>query len=402
MDYKVTYHDNTQAYASVSHEWKLTLRRHESGTWIFPPLAGVSYLIRQFAIDQTKISKELFGDESTLLAVDCTLSGVLQTKDNFEHELFVAIAQRFETLPATVLDMNALLRWLGSQRITLALFISGLDATLRAGNMEIFASLNRLAISNGFVSVLLTLCTDATDPEFWPAFSKYASLIQNLSIMPRKSNAEGKSFFRSLETEWGVLLSDEQKQWVEDNLDYELRCTKEVFRQVQKNPALTYDDLYALPSLEHKTQALLDNFLEDQREVILRTVFGTPITAEYDHALRYLKSIRWVGEENGKLKMTIPYVDYYIHHQDRKAAADRVATLTVKEEAAFGLLESRRNQVVTRDEIADAIWGDASAERYSDWAIDQLIHRLKAKVGTQHSSIAIRAVRGRGFILESR
>ncbi len=61
------------------------------------------------------------------------------------------------------------------------------------------------------------------------------------------------------------------------------------------------------------------------------------------------------------------------------------------------LLEER-GSVVSRDALAEAIWGDEKEFRYSDWAIDQTISRIRKKMGdTVKDSKYIKTVRGRGF-----
>lgn len=59
------------------------------------------------------------------------------------------------------------------------------------------------------------------------------------------------------------------------------------------------------------------------------------------------------------------------------------------------------NKVILREEIAQLIWGKMSADRYSDWAIDQSISRLRKKLGDNaYESTFIKTVKGRGFRYE--
>lgn len=59
------------------------------------------------------------------------------------------------------------------------------------------------------------------------------------------------------------------------------------------------------------------------------------------------------------------------------------------------------NKVISREEIAQLIWGKLSADKYSDWAIDQSISRLRKKLGDNaYESAFIKTVKGRGFRYE--
>jgi DNA-binding response OmpR family regulator len=43
-------------------------------------------------------------------------------------------------------------------------------------------------------------------------------------------------------------------------------------------------------------------------------------------------------------------------------------------------LIDNKGKVISRDEIAQAVWKEKSEEKYSDWAIDQLVRRVRQKI----------------------
>lgn len=70
--------------------------------------------------------------------------------------------------------------------------------------------------------------------------------------------------------------------------------------------------------------------------------------------------------------------------------------LTNKEEKVFDILFAKKNNLVTFDEIADAIWTKNEIdEKYSEYAITKLIERLKKKLPPN----IIHPQRGVGYIL---
>ena len=71
-----------------------------------------------------------------------------------------------------------------------------------------------------------------------------------------------------------------------------------------------------------------------------------------------------------------------------------------RELSVLQLLIDQRGVVVSRDKLADAIWGKDATFRYSDWAIDQTISRIRKKLGdNSRSPKFIKTIRGRGFKL---
>ncbi len=73
-----------------------------------------------------------------------------------------------------------------------------------------------------------------------------------------------------------------------------------------------------------------------------------------------------------------------------------VQPLTASEHTLLDLFLSHPNSLVTKDEIAENL---DSAESLSDWAIDKLVSRLRAKISTPTLLNPILTVRGKGYKL---
>ncbi|MEK7592257.1 MAG: winged helix-turn-helix domain-containing protein, partial [Patescibacteria group bacterium] len=62
------------------------------------------------------------------------------------------------------------------------------------------------------------------------------------------------------------------------------------------------------------------------------------------------------------------------------------------------LLKSREGEIVSRDDIAKALWGEGWEDRYSDWAIDQLLSSIREKMGSSRMDGQIITKKGEGII----
>lgn len=72
--------------------------------------------------------------------------------------------------------------------------------------------------------------------------------------------------------------------------------------------------------------------------------------------------------------------------------------LSGKELKIFRLLDSKKGEVVSRDDIAKAIWGDNSESEYSDWALDQSLSRLRSKLRDIGYTHTIKTLKGDGVM----
>jgi len=55
--------------------------------------------------------------------------------------------------------------------------------------------------------------------------------------------------------------------------------------------------------------------------------------------------------------------------------------------------------IITRDELGIALWGTESYDKYSDWAIDQLMSKLRKKIKDLGATTKLLTLRGRGYKL---
>lgn len=106
----------------------------------------------------------------------------------------------------------------------------------------------------------------------------------------------------------------------------------------------------------------------------------------------YLKTIKLVRENKNELTLGIPLFKYIINKE--KIAnklflkedvmffndIDISYQLTKSELRIIKLLVQNKNKLITRNEIAQKVWGANWEHKYSDWAIDRLIYRLRLKL----------------------
>ena len=70
---------------------------------------------------------------------------------------------------------------------------------------------------------------------------------------------------------------------------------------------------------------------------------------------------------------------------------------TRQEYEILRFLLSDSEKLRSRDEIGEAMWGKRSYEKYSDWAIDQVMSKIRKKLKTFGAEKTLVTVRGRGY-----
>ena len=84
--------------------------------------------------------------------------------------------------------------------------------------------------------------------------------------------------------------------------------------------------------------------------------------------------------------------------QIKEKSSKRINTdkLSSQEYQIFEYLRKKENKVVTKQSIANIIWKDIKRGKKTDWAIDQLMKRLRQKIGDK-DGMMIQTIRGRGY-----
>ncbi len=79
---------------------------------------------------------------------------------------------------------------------------------------------------------------------------------------------------------------------------------------------------------------------------------------------------------------------------------DHYENFSGQEMLVYRYLETAKGKIVSKEKIAEIIWGREWEQKYSDWALDKLISRLRKKVVALDIPEKIRVIKGKGIILE--
>lgn len=72
--------------------------------------------------------------------------------------------------------------------------------------------------------------------------------------------------------------------------------------------------------------------------------------------------------------------------------------LSDKDKKIFKLFVNQKNKLVTKDQLAQVIWGENSDEYYSDWTIDKTISRFRKRINKYGiDSQSLITIKGRGY-----
>lgn len=143
--------------------------------------------------------------------------------------------------------------------------------------------------------------------------------------------------------------------------------------------------------------------LKEREQAILRDVYkGINIPGEKRREGYYLWVTGIVSEIDGKDGVFSPLFEFYLESLgSRRQEAVVGADFTKKENLLYKFLFENKDSICEREAIIENVWPESEELGVSDWTIDRLVARLRAKLKVQKSKYNIVTVKTRGYKLTS-
>lgn len=145
-----------------------------------------------------------------------------------------------------------------------------------------------------------------------------------------------------------------------------------------------------------QSEELFASLTKAEKEIILKVSQKGVLFPDQIEKARYV----WdTGMVSGNQKRSIfsPLFNEYISKIGLPKNSS--AELTKKEHLLFTYLHKRADQLCEREALVEAVWPEQSETGVSDWAIDRLVARVRAKLKVQKSHYEIVTVITRGYKL---
>ncbi|MBN2015729.1 winged helix-turn-helix transcriptional regulator [Candidatus Dojkabacteria bacterium] len=172
-----------------------------------------------------------------------------------------------------------------------------------------------------------------------------------------------------------------------------------------------------------RSEKFWTKLLDEYKDFLIEFVQNpnTPI----NHRAKYLENTGVIKEENGEKKLFSPLLEIYLKSKTGKKSTVEIPVTkglyidpktktvyvdakplkrepTTNEYKILQLLYKNKGKIVTREALAEILWGQNSIEKYSDWAIDRTLSRIRKKLGDKASTPRfIETIKGRGLRLIS-
>jgi hypothetical protein len=202
------------------------------------------------------------------------------------------------------------------------------------------------------------------------------NLSNDIVIVPILQGKLLQKFIHDQNLKFNSNLSEKREKVLEKYTGGLLLLTKELIRNNSKQN-----------QLDHKLQAIWSRVPEEYRELLLdssKNNFGKLRKSEAE--------LKKFGVLNIKVFMN----NLQLLLENKKILLDKYLNTTEKD--IYSLLAKNKRRLIKKENIAKVIWGQNYAEKYSDWAVDQVISRFRKKIskaGIDPKSLS--TIKGKGY-----
>lgn len=379
-----------KTYEKICSQWaKTIILLSESEMDIWPPLSGTYALVREFLKDKD-IQKKLFGDlHPSLVLVD---GHELEdfTFQDFTEQFFASL-----NIPSEGTSAD---EYLGKNSRLLGLFVVGFDTALRHKNTTVLKQIGTLLEKHSHLSlVFISELNIPESPLFHDLVAK-SMLVQNIYYQKVFSTEDALQYLSQVEKEWRFSLKNGLDKLMSENIGGHLLLLKEAARIARDNPELSIKQILAAPSLVRKALAIYQLLTPEDKKTI-HSLLTNP--TKQVKASEYLLQTGLVANN----KVGLQYWSYLIHNviEEKDLAQQDTSNfnfhLTQVEQKILEKLQASQD-IVARDSLSRVIWGEDWELRYSDWALGQIMHRLREKLSQHHAPFTIETKKGEGFYLQ--
>ncbi|MDO8610764.1 MAG: helix-turn-helix domain-containing protein [bacterium] len=403
-----TLHISSEEIAKQSRQLFKPVIFGESGVSICYPTCKINYNLTCFLNDK-KILKNVFGN---LYKRFLFIPIQMEKKDN--HQIF--LEKVFDSLKAKKIriNKNASFQDICEKIINMGkepyFFI--LDAQILKANdlNDILHTIHSQILKLNRVGAIAFFEANIYRKEIAECLENNNKFLQNTLIFPTYSLEESQKFLYKLAQVWKIKITDKFISLIANQFRGNLWLLREVLRQVRDNNNYNLESIIESPGIQLRLETIYNSFSQEEKNALAEICYGDINNVE-DFYKNYFLLIGVIEKNRNKYWLTLPLLKSFIEknhitkqleiHDDKISfqRKDISSIFTQQELEVILHLIKNKNSVVSREDISKVLWKDGWADKYSDWAIDKLISRIREKLSSlKIPQNTIRTKKGLGFI----
>lgn len=395
----------TSQYIKETTKWLKALKRKENVSVIFIP--KTDRLIRYaHLLNDKKLLHEVLSEENKYHFINIEVDA----HDTEEYEdLTFQINEHLNSsrISSPKQSFDDWLQYFKNNSLHMVLVVPEAERYLNTERKNVLHLLSKLSEKCAPILQILSFFeTNFLHPSFSTIMPSSTGLYQNIFNYPLYTFEETSKFINLLENLWHITISTKERMNIYQACGGHFWFVKQAVREIAGLGKWSINS----EGMMFRMQVVFNLMLPSERNMIKKIISGKKnFNDEEQISLAFFKKMN-VVDSNNKCLIT-GYENLLSKHTELKnefmvidnniflnqVMIDKI--FSRKEHRVIKLFLSKKDMIVSRNEIAKAIWPLNTLENYSDWAIDQMISRLRKRLKQLMLPKILEVIRGQGYRL---
>ncbi len=262
-------------------------------------------------------------------------------------------------------------------------------------------------LASSRIHFLLVFDMKWDDDDFIKLVAPFNSLFQNVIQVGQYSKEEIEYFVKYWCYQWHWKLSYKTVENIVIQSGGILLLAKAIVRLLIKKKLKSVVDLKKIindSEFQIQVKFLLSRFTDTQQQVLHQIANNQNFTGI--NTAKVLQQMNIVSRTITGWKINSQVLSEYLKEEVYKIenqiqVINESEILSKREKLILNTMIKKTGELITRDQIADIIWEEKKVDRYSDWAIDQTISRIRKKIMNipKLHNLLIKTIKKQGFLI---
>lgn len=381
--------------------WMNIIKKGESASIIFCPEADTNTRLNHF-LESTDLQKKYLHDLSKYIFLLIDID--LLTKEGYS-DATALVSKLLNEKKSKKLTFEEWMIKLKKNGQRVVFMITNTNKIVDSNIEQILT----IVENNKSVSALLFFEINITCPETLKVLPKRSIILQNVLYCPLYLKKDTDQYIRYLAWKWEMTIPDKIFNVISAECHGHTLLIKEAVRYFSRNPQTNLDSLFNHEEMNMRLEWIHALFSQAEQQVLKKISLGNRNFDDKEkQILEHLRKLQLLNSAN---EITIPLLEKYIQNRkhiniELKLEAEEIILNNVPIKHMFSKKEShvlknllkRPGELISRDDIAKFIWPINTEDNYSDWAIDQIMKRLRTKLAQLFiPEDVIQTYRGKGY-----
>lgn len=392
----------TEQYKKASEAWRSMLEIGDNLSILFFPFSDKVRRIEQFISDSKQEKGTTY--HRVFLPIDPELLNIEEKNDLIDH---LTGTLRKEKIITKSEPLAQVMKQLAARKIQIVLVLLSADTLLLPSSKFFLSALHEILYENNpFIVSICCFETDITHPKNITVFRQYPQLLHSIFYYPLYGKKDTEQFIHYVRAKWNVEVNQKQIDRMIAEYGGKWWFIKDAIRQlrVQKDWNEETD------GMNFRKNMIIQALLPSERSALLKIITGRKtFDADEQHSVNHLIKLRVITDD---YHLAIPILRkpllasvgsmHALTYENNMVYLNQVPIgkfFSRKEIRALKTLVSKPGVIISRENLAQAIWPVDTDENYSDWAIDQIIARVRKRLPEfEIPPASIKSIRGKGYM----